>query len=302
MIEIILISIGLLGLIAATITDLKTREVPDALNYSMIALGLALWTAKSIIEWDMSYIINSVISFGVLFLLATFMFYTGQWGGGDSKLLMALGALFPTYPIILYSFFNPKLGFPFMDKELPFLFIFIINLIIIGAIYGLLWSIVKGLRNRKEFMKKLRIFFEKKTIKTIRAIILLITTITSVTMLFLHTEKVFLIGLFVLLLCSTFYIWIFVKIVEEISMYKKVNPKELTEGDWIAEDIIINKKTIASPKDLGVSKKQIAILIKLKEQGKINKILIKNGIPFVPSFLIAFIVTLIYGNIMVLLI
>ena len=79
-------------------------------------------------------------------------------------------------------------------------------------------------------------------------------------------------------------------------MLKYVNPKELTEGDWIAEDIIVSKKRICGPKDLGIEMRQIKKLISLKKKGKIKKVLIKVGIPFVPSFLIAFVVTYIWGN------
>ena len=69
---------------------------------------------------------------------------------------------------------------------------------------------------------------------------------------------------------------------------KKYYPiPKLTEGDWIAEDVKVNGKIICSPKDLGISKEQIK---KLKHHN-IKKVLVKEGIPFVPSFLIAFVVT-----------
>ncbi|RLI48695.1 MAG: hypothetical protein DRP09_21205, partial [Candidatus Thorarchaeota archaeon] len=94
------------------------------------------------------------------------------------------------------------------------------------------------------------------------------------------------------------YVWIFIKAVEQSCMYKFVKPSQLTEGDWIAKDIVVGKKRIAGPKDLGIEKKQIHELIELYKQKKVNKVLIKQGIPFVPSFLIAFIVSIIYGNLL----
>jgi len=93
-----------------------------------------------------------------------------------------------------------------------------------------------------------------------------------------------------------FYSTIFVKSVEKTCMLKFVEPEKLTEGDWIAKNVIVNKKRIAGPKDLGIEKKQIKQLIELKRKGLIKKILIKEGIPFVPSFLIAFIITFWFGN------
>ena len=79
-------------------------------------------------------------------------------------------------------------------------------------------------------------------------------------------------------------------------MIKKIPIEKLTEGDWIVKDVMVDNKRICGPKDLGIEKKQIAQLIKLKQKGKIQNIVIKEGIPFVPSFLIAYIATLLLGN------
>ena len=77
-------------------------------------------------------------------------------------------------------------------------------------------------------------------------------------------------------------------------MYKYVIPKKLTEGDWVVKDIKIKGKLIYSSKSLGIEKNQIAQLIK----SKIKKVLIKEGLPFVPSFLIGTLITLLFGNIL----
>jgi prepilin signal peptidase PulO-like enzyme (type II secretory pathway) len=63
-------------------------------------------------------------------------------------------------------------------------------------------------------------------------------------------------------------------------------------------------KRITGPKDLGISKEQIRKLIALRNKGKLNKnfrVLIKNGIPFVPSFLLAYLAAMFVGNLLVLL-
>ena len=79
-------------------------------------------------------------------------------------------------------------------------------------------------------------------------------------------------------------------------MLKYVITKELKEGEWIEKEVKINGKYITGPKDLGIAKKKIRLLMNLYKQKKVKKILIKEGIPFVPSFFIAYIVTLIFGN------
>ena len=77
-------------------------------------------------------------------------------------------------------------------------------------------------------------------------------------------------------------------------MYKYISVDKLTEGDWVAEDIIVKGKLICSKKDLELTKEQISKLRKLK----IKNVFVKEGIPFVPSFLIGLLITLIWGNLL----
>ena len=111
------------------------------------------------------------------------------------------------------------------------------------------------------------------------------------------------IPLFILVVFAiiSFYMWLFVKAIEKVAMLKYVTPDKLTEGDWIAQEVKYKGKVITGPKDLGIEKKQIKKLVSLYKKKKLKKILIKEGIPFVPSFLIAFIITIIYGNLLMLL-
>ena len=110
------------------------------------------------------------------------------------------------------------------------------------------------------------------------------------------------IPLFILVIVAiiTFYLWIFVKAIEKVAMLKYITPDKLTEGDWIAEEVKYKGKLICSPKDLGIEKKQIRQVVNLYKKKRIKKILIKEGIPFVPSFLIAFVITVFFGNLLLL--
>jgi len=131
----------------------------------------------------------------------------------------------------------------------------------------------------------------------VKKIILTIVIIAAFSVLFVndYMTKTALLGM-ALIIAISFYLWISIRAVEKISMLKYVEPMKLTEGDWIVKDIVYNGKKIVGPKDLGIEKNQIKILIGLYKKGKIRKVLIKEGIPFVPSFFLAFIVTLIFGN------
>ncbi len=271
--------LALLVLAIGSYTDMRTREVPDWVNFGLIGMGFGINAIFSVIYWKIDFILGSIIGFGIFFAIAWLMFYFGQWGGGDSKMLMGLGAV---------------IGITFQQK---FILHFLANAMIVGALYGILWSIYSIAKNRKKFSKSFKkninnkkIIAAKKIILALFIIIVLLAVIVSdglVRLLLFYLAAV---------LAATFYIWIVIKSVENACMLKYVTPQQLTEGDWIAKEIKIGGKYITGPKDLGIEKGKIRKLIALYKKGKVKRILIKQGIPFVPSFFIAYAITLIFGN------
>jgi len=275
-------SLSFIVLLIGSITDLKTREVPDWLNYGLISSGIILNLLFSAIYSNPSFIINSIIGLLVFFGIAYIMFYAGQWGGGDSKILMGLGAM---------------VGIDVGNIRQQFLLGFFINALFAGAVYGLLWSLFLVFKNKKKFGKEFkRIMLTEKVIKAKKFMLILLFFLL---VFFFFSElayvKILVLSLAFLVL-TTFYLWIFVKAIEKSCMHKLVEPSMLTEGDWIVNDVYANGKYVTGPKDLGVSKAQIKKLVGFYKQKKVKKILIKEGIPFVPSFLIAFVVTLVLGS------
>jgi len=136
-VDYLIVIIALVWLSFAAIHDIKKREVPDWLNYSLITLALGLRAVHSIVFKEFTFFLYGLLGFVVLFILANILYYTKQWGGGDSKLLMGMGILFATYPVSLLKFFNPNL-------DIPFLLTVVINIFIVGSIYGVLWSVWLG--------------------------------------------------------------------------------------------------------------------------------------------------------------
>ncbi|MBL7056186.1 prepilin peptidase [Candidatus Woesearchaeota archaeon] len=277
--------IAFIVLVVGSYTDLRTREVPDWINLGTIGIGFSISLILSLVYWNHSFILNSVIGFGIFFGIAWLMFYTGQWGGGDSKMLMGLGAL---------------IGIDVFSGKLPFLVNFFINSMLVGAIYGLLWSFYLALVKRKKFVVSFKKTLEDKKTKKFRNFtIIFIVIFVS---LFLFDDSLYrILYVYAALLAGiSFYLFVSVKAVEKSCMLKLVTPDKLTEGDWIAKEVKVSGKYITGPKDLGIEKKQIKKLISLYKKKKVRKILVKEGIPFVPSFLIAFIVTLVMGNLVLL--
>ena len=288
-IELILWGIALIALIIGTITDIKYREVPDWINYCLIFSGIGIRIIYSLILFSIFPFLSGIAGLAVCAAIAYAMFYAGQWGGGDAKMLMGLGALIGL-PV---SFIFPYVSF----SPFPLIILFLINVLLIGAIYGIIYSIVLAFINRKDFLNNFKKrLFDKKMILIQK--ILMISSVLLIIVCLIFLRDTTLLKLLLMLLILTylsFYLLIFTKAVELSAMFKLVNPEKLTEGDWIAKDYIISGKKICGPKDLGISKKQIKQLIAFKKKGKIDKIKIKQGIPFVPSFLLAFILSLSFG-------
>lgn len=280
MIDVIVITSCLIVLGIGSYTDIRTREVPDWLSYGFIFFGLGFRLIYAIMFDNWFIFLYGITGFLIFFLLGLLLYYTGQWGGGDSKTLMGLGSV---------------IGFEFIFGS--FLVSLFINMLFVGAVYGLLASMLTALMNKKKFINETKKIMQHETFKQARKVVLTMSVLFIISAFFasdLPTRIVVLMlaGLGML----TLYLWTFVRAVEKAAMYKYVKPTELTEGDWIVDEVKVKGKQIVGPKDLGVSKEQIKTLISHYRKGHIKKILIKNGIPFVPSFLIAFIVTLFIGN------
>lgn len=274
MIEALLSLIALALLAAGTYTDIKTREVPDWVNFSGIIAGVVVRLLWSIDTSDWRVFGWGALGFIVFFALAIIMYYAGQWGGGDSKLLMAMGAL---------------LGFEFSLKSLGLSFL--VWILLAGAGYGLVWSIMLAVRNWKGFCsscsslsRSLRKFHIPVWIVFVVGIAFAIAT----------DDSLLRIVMLVIAIVSPvlFYMSIAVKAVENCCMCKMLPVGMLTEGDWIAKPVRVKGRQICGPKDLGVTREKIQELKRLK----IKQVLVKEGIPFVPSFLIAFLLALWLGN------
>ncbi len=285
-IDILLTIIAIIALLIASFTDLKTREVPDWLSYSLIAIAVSLKLFYTILSLDWLYLFYTTLGFISFLLLGFLMYYSKQWGGGDAKLLMGLGIIFSTYPSTLLNYLSPNL------LNIPFLLTLTVNIFIIGAIYGLLYSFVLSFKNFKNFKKSFVLISISKQYHYLKLFVFTLSIIIVVTAILLKPITIILLSLSLLLLIFP-YLLIYVKAVENSTMIHFIPTSKLTEGDWIVNDLYINNKKIYDKKSLGVTKDQISLI----KKSKIQKVLVKDGIPFVPSFLIATIISLIYGNI-----
>jgi Flp pilus assembly protein protease CpaA len=274
MLEPVLFSVAALVLVMGSITDIRMREVPDWLNFAGIIAGLGIRGLWSITTNDWSVLGWGVLGFAALFVIAVLMYYTGQWGGGDSKLLMALGALLGL---------EFSLGSPVV--------VFIIWALFVGAAYGLVWSMVLAARDWAGFVSRFRSV--SRSVRWAHLPVLGVL-VFGIAFAIASDDELFRILVLIIALAvpALFYAAIGVKAVEQCCMYKTLRPDQLTEGDWIAKPVVVKGRMIVGPKDLGITKEKIKELKRLN----VKNVLVKEGIPFVPSFLIAFVLTVFVGN------
>lgn len=261
---IFLLVLAIIWIIFATIQDLKTREIANWLNFSLIifALGFRLFYSL-FFQSGFEFFYQGLIGFAIFFVLGNILYYGRLFAGGDAKLLIALGAILP------FSLdFNANLKIFAL-----FLFIFLI----VGAIYSLSVSFVLCLKNLKNFKKEFLDLLKKNKRK-----LYLPMSLGLILMVFGFFEfSSLFFGIFIFILP---YLYFYSKAVEEVCMVKKIKTSNLQEGDWLYKDLKVGAKVLKVNWD-GLTKKEINLLKKNKKY-----ILIKQGIPFSPTFFVTFLV------------
>lgn len=268
MIEILAV-LGFMWIFAAILQDLKSREVANWLNFSLIIFALAVRLFYSVFTSDYNYLLFGVFGLAVFFILAHIFYYIKLFAGGDAKLMIALGAIIP-------------FASTFYDNIL-ILFVFTVALLVAGALYSIVYSGVLVLQNQEAFQREFKKTFEKS-----KGLVILCILGSVLLLLFPLFTGYFEFVLIPVVLFIFPYLYIYLKAVESACLIKKVDTGKLTIGDWLAEDIKIGNRKIEAAWE-GLSEKDLRYLKKNYKE----KILVRYGIPFTPSFLIAFLVLVI---------
>jgi Flp pilus assembly protein protease CpaA len=263
--NIFLIILAVVWIIGAVLQDLKRREVDNLWNFSLIAFALAYRFAISVHNGEPWFLINGVLGFLIFLFLGNLFYYTKLFAGGDAKLLIALGAILPLS-------YNWLVNFEIFG-------IFIVLFLALGSVYALVWALVLVVINRESFKKEIsKQWWNYKKLFIIAVVFAILWTV----FVFAVSQVMFIfIGLIVLLFPVLF---MFARAVEESCMIKKIPPRKVTEGDWLYKDIVVNKRKIKANWE-GLTKKEL----KWIQRHCKRPVLIKQGIPFTPSFLLAII-------------
>ena len=274
----LILGVTLIATIIATSFDIKYKYVPDLLNYFLIIFGIGANLILAIMSNSPKPIIYSLIGAAIFYGIGAAFYYTGVWGGGDAKLLTGYGATMASFPAIAVW---------------PFLFSLFINILFCGAIIGVIGSGYLMYKHRKSFAKEMR-----KTLNKLKKIVV------ALYILFIFTVMGFLVTKNLLLLISWalivlfFYFFLSLKAIEKVCMLRHIEPKYMQEGDWVLEPVKANGKVVYAPEKQGISMKDLKKLQNLAAQGKIKTITIKEGIQYVPAFLLALILSLLKIDLM----
>ncbi len=271
--EIILITIGLIWLIFATLFDIRTKEVPNWLNFTLIIIVLAFRTFDSIILKDYLIITNGIIGILAFLILANIFYYTRLFGGGDAKLLIGLGGiLFLTNEWKTNTYYS---------------IIFMISILVLGFVYGIIMSSVRIGINWKTKNKQIKKELEKQYTKNRKIFYLFgILLIISVIIYYKYPTIPIIPLIFVFLLVPL--LLVFSKTVENTIMVKRINTENLREGDWIYKDIKVGKNKYVKSDFEGLTKKDLEEIRK-----NTKNVLIKDGVAFVPVILLSYIIFII---------
>ncbi|MBE6508777.1 MAG: prepilin peptidase [Methanobrevibacter sp.] len=129
----------------ASIYDIKKNIIPNRLNYSLLLFGLISNLILSLISNNIKFILASFISMLLTYCVTYMLWKLNMWGGGDVKLFTAIAAAIPLGINIDFLNIFPKLSvYPFSFSVIvnsilvsfPFLVIFLAHLTFRNKIFN----------------------------------------------------------------------------------------------------------------------------------------------------------------------
>lgn len=258
MYEIFLILLAIVWISFATISDFRKREIPDWVSYSLIIFAL-VYRAFVSLDIGLNFLFFGMAGFGIFFVIGNIIYRIG-FGGGDAKLLMALGTILP------FSFI--------FNENVSIMILFLVLLLVSGSIYSLIYSFFIISMNLNGFKTSFR-----REIKRHKNLLSVIGGFFIISLALYLFEPVFLVFSIFLFVCPLLFIY--TKSVDDI-MIKTISTRKLTIGDWLVKEVRVRGK-IVKPKLTGIDESELRLLRKYKKS-----IEIKDGVPFTISFLFAF--------------
>ena len=125
----------------AAIFDVKTGIISNKLNFSLLIFGLISNLFLSVLSTNIKYILCSIISMFVTYIVTLLFWKLKIWGGGDVKLLTAIATVIPFGINVNFLNIYPQLS------VYPFSFTVIINSILVAFPFLLIFTGYLVLKN-----------------------------------------------------------------------------------------------------------------------------------------------------------
>lgn len=288
MIGLVLAIIASLACGYAIYTDLKYRYVNDWLSWGLVGFGLASHLIISLATWSYEPILFSAAGAAAFYVIGLGLFYMGAFGGGDIKLLVGVAATVPIYPAVINQYAAPVLA------RWPFLLSLGINILLVGALYSLLYMVGKALANWKKFKKRFLAYSKKLKKLYLLGVIVLILPLAGL----LHSpELAIMLSMLAVLTWFTLLFFPFARAAEDVMIYS-AKPSELEAGDRPVSEVKVGKKVIYKPKRIGLEEDDVKKLQALEKLGKIKKLKVKDGVPYAPAILLGLLASLLVGDLL----
>ena len=257
-----IIVIAVVGTVLAGIWDLKTTEVPDHLPYAMIGIGIFYWIINGLTTGVYTNLMISLLVGTVLLAIGFVMYKKGQWGGADAWILAAIGYMLPVY-----------------DGAL-FIFPYIMNFAIVAIAYTVVYALAIGLMNPHLFS-----LFAKNARKRSWMIVLPLAAFAGSLAVSYSYSIILPLTIFLAFASFIAVFFVYAKTVENHFFTRKIPVSKLKKGDVLEKGNWV-----------GLSDSQVHRLRSSKKY-----VTIKDGVRFVPVFAITLVVTLLFGNMFLLL-
>ncbi len=233
--------IGFAFLTIASYTDIKRREADDYVSMLFFISAILLNLFLSIIKKNSEFIINSITGLIIGYIIASILYYTGFWGGGDSKYLINLYVLIGINPLILInSFHNPLL---LIKSNMFLLFVYILLSGMIFTLFYIAYMLIKKHKKIKLIVKKHKRLRTILNALLINILLLILINLFNTANILQH-DLTYLINIFFSLITITL-IFIMLHIIfvkEQVLNYKK-KPELMTPGELLTKPLYIKQNT-----------------------------------------------------------
>jgi preflagellin peptidase FlaK len=270
----------------ASWVDLKTGEVPEKHSIGLAMVVALASIGCAVFYWNLDYVIQPLFAGLVAFAASYVIFYLGQWGGGDVKILGGIGGLLGFLQADGFAWPNNT----FLGSAIPPLLTYTVNMAFIASPYVLVYTLFLGARQPRVFGVFLRRFLGRRVLFTFG--------VSLLPLIFAVYYRVFFLAYVYALVPAMVAASTYMKTVEDELMTKTIGVSELKEWDIIAEEVAVDGEQVAPKGNIeGVTPEQLARIKQLCAEGKIPQtIKTKWGVKFVPVLLLALPMTLYLGN------